>query len=150
MSQTHFVAERLIDAPPAVVYHCLADYQHHHNTSGFLPPAFSELHVERGGVGEGTRFRATLRLGGRALTFTRDVTEPEPGRVLFEGGVGGHTRSVVEPRGRGALVRFETVIEAGGLEGVLSRLFAPRLLAPLYADELERLERYAQAHAAAA
>jgi hypothetical protein len=46
-------------------------------------------------------------------------------------------------------VRFETVIEAGGLEGVLSRLFAPRLLAPLYADELERLERYARAQARA-
>ena len=33
--------------------------------------------------------------------------------------------------------------------GLLMTLFAGRLLRPLYRDELERLERYAQAHAAA-
>jgi hypothetical protein len=41
------------------------------------------------------------------------------------------------------------VLEANGLGGWMTRLFAPRLLAPIYADELERLERHATAHRAA-
>ena len=43
-------------------------------------------------------------------------------------------------------MRFDTVMEAGGLDGLLTRLFVARLLGPVYADELQRLERYAQAH----
>jgi hypothetical protein len=43
-------------------------------------------------------------------------------------------------------VRFDTVLEAGGLQGLLARLFAPRLLRPLYADEMARLEQHARAH----
>ena len=39
--KTRFGAERRIDAPAAVVYHCLADYREHHRPGGFLPPAFS-------------------------------------------------------------------------------------------------------------
>jgi hypothetical protein len=38
---------------------------------------------------------------------------------------------------------------SGGLDGLLTRLLGPRLMRPLFADELERLERHAQAHAAA-
>jgi hypothetical protein len=47
---------------------------------------------------------------------------------------------------QGATVRFETVLEDNGLAGALSRLFAGRLLRPIYEDELRRLEAYAQAH----
>jgi hypothetical protein len=46
-------------------------------------------------------------------------------------------------------VRFETVLQAGGVAGLMNKFFAARLLAPVYADELERLERYAQSQAAA-
>jgi hypothetical protein len=46
-------------------------------------------------------------------------------------------------------VRFDTLLEAGGLEGLLNQFFAARLLRPVYLDELERLERYAQSQAAA-
>lgn len=40
-----------IDAPAMVVYHCLVDYRAHHRPGGFLPPAFEQLEIARGGVG---------------------------------------------------------------------------------------------------
>jgi len=150
VAKTEIVVERLIDAPAAVVYHCLADYREHHRPGGFLPPAFSNLHVERGGVGAGTRIRFTITLGGRTRTITQDVSEPDPGHLLVESGTGERTTFVVEPRGDRSLVRFETTLQARGLDGLLTRWLAPRLMRQLYADELERLERYAQAHMAEA
>jgi hypothetical protein len=147
MSQTHFSAQRLIDAPADVIYHCIADYREHHRPGGFLPAAFSDMHIQRGGVGAGTRYTMKVTLGGRTRTMTSEITEPQPGRVLLETGTTERTTFTVQPEGRGARVQFDTLLEAGGLEGVFIRLFAARLLGRVYADELERLERYAQAHA---
>jgi hypothetical protein len=105
--------------------------------------------VERGGVGAGTVVRLTSKIGGRRQTMTATITEPEPGRVLVETSPGLQTTFTVEPEGdRRARVRFDTVFEASGLNGLMIRLLVPRLLRPVYADELERLERYAKAHPA--
>ena len=149
MTRTRLSAERLLDAPADVVYHCIADYEHHHRPEGFLPPAFSDFQIERGGVGAGTRFSYTMTLAGKSRRATAEVTELEPGRVLVETGPGVRTIFTVVPEGTRARVRFDTTIVASGLEGLLTKLFAGRLLGPLYRDELERLERYAWAHAAA-
>jgi hypothetical protein len=151
MIRTRYGAERLLDAPAAVVYHCIADYQEHHRPGpeGFLPPQFADLTVLQGGVGAGTVIRFSMTLGGRRRTVTTEISEPQPGRVLVERGSGVETTFTVEPvgpQGERARVRFDTVMEAGGLGGLLTRLFAARLLGPVYADELERLERYARAH----
>ena len=140
------VAERLMHAPAPVVYHCLADYQAHHRAGEFLPPAFTELQVLRGGVGAGTVIRFTTTMAGRSVTRTQEVSEPEPGRVLVERGDGEGSTFTVEPRGERALVRIESVVRASGLEGLVLAIFGQRLLRPLLADELARLERYAQAH----
>jgi Polyketide cyclase / dehydrase and lipid transport len=137
--------ERLLDAPADLLYHCLADYQHHHRPGGFLPPAFTDLQVLRGGFGAGTVIRFTTTLLGRSATRTHEVSEPEPGRVLVESGAGEGSTFTVEPRGQRTLVRIDTVLQAPGLEGVLLRLLGPRLLRPLLLDELARLERYARA-----
>jgi hypothetical protein len=147
MTRTRFSAERFVDAPAGVVYHCIADYREHHRPGGFLPPAFSNFSIARGGVGAGTVFSFTMTMGGRSETTTTEVSEPEPGRVLAERGSEVKTVFTVEPEGSGARVRFDTVINAGGLKGILTKLFAAQLLGPLYRDELARLERYAQAHA---
>lgn len=145
--QTRLSVERVLDAPAPVVYHLIADYREHHRPEGFLPPAFTSLLVERGGVGAGTHIRFTLRLAGRTQTSTASITEPEPGRVLVETGPAVQTTFTVDPAGaQRSRVRFDTVIASGGLAGLMTRLFAPRLLRPLYADELQRLERHAQAH----
>jgi hypothetical protein len=147
--ETRVSAERVLDAPADVVYHLIADYREHHRPEGFLPPAFTELVVEKGGVGAGTEIRFTMRLAGRSQTARATITEPEPGRVLVETGPGVRTTFTVEPEAdRRARVRFDTVLDASGLPGLLTRLLAPGMLRPLYADELERLERHAQAHPA--
>lgn len=73
------------------------------------------------------------------------VSEPEPGLVLVEAGAGASTRFTAEPKGSTCRVQIETVLEAGGLMGFITRLVAPRLLVPVYCHELERLEQYAQA-----
>jgi len=143
--RTTITAERELDAEPHVVYHCLADYRRHHRPDGFLPAAFSDLEVTKGGVGEGTEATWTVDAGGRR-TITARITEPEPGHILRETADGLVTTFTVDPSAAGARVRFETVIDEPGLRGVLTRLFAPRMLAPLYADELNRLGEYARAH----
>ena len=145
--QTRISAERVVEAPAEVVYHLIADYREHHRPEGFLPPAFTELVVEQGGVGAGTVFRMTMKLAGSSRTMTAAVSEPEPGRILVERGQGVETTFTVEPVDAGrARVRFDTLMEAGGLPGLMTRLFAPGLLRPLYADELTRLEQHARAH----
>ncbi len=67
--------------------------------------------------------------------ISQAVTEPRPGRILVESG--GGTTFTVQPQGAGCPVRFYGVLDASGIGGLVTRLFAPRLLEPLYADELE-------------
>jgi hypothetical protein len=142
--KTSFSAERVIDAPADVVYRCLADYTHHHRPGGFLPPAFSNQEVLSGGVGDGTVIRLSLSLAGRTNTLTARISEPQPGRTLVEDGESVRTTFTVQPEADKSRVRFDTVLEAGGLGGLINKFFAARLLRPLYTEELERLERYAQ------
>jgi Polyketide cyclase / dehydrase and lipid transport len=147
MSPVHVSAGRVLDAPADVVYHCIADYREHHRPDGFLPPAFKTMQVEGTGYGEGTTITYRSVVGGVSRTATQHITEPEPGRVLVETGDGATTTFTVDPQGpTHCNVRFDTVLDVGGLEGLLTRLFAPRLLRPLYLDELDRLERHAQHH----
>jgi hypothetical protein len=146
MIRTHLSAERLMDAPPDVVYHCIRDYERHHRPGGFLPPNFSDFVVERGGVGAGTIMSVTVSLGGRSRRMTHEVHEPEPGRRLIEGGSRERTVFTVEPEGSGCRVRIETIVVASGLDGILTRLLGGRLMVPLFQVELERLERHAREH----
>jgi hypothetical protein len=153
MRQLHFAAERLLNAPADVIYHCLADYREHHRAAadgGFLPPTFTRLDVLQGGVGAGTVMRFTTSVGGRSVTRTQQVSEPEPGRVLVERGDGEGSVFTVQPEGNATRLRIETTLNAPGLEGLIMRWVGARVLGPLYADEMSRLEQYAQAHAAVA
>jgi hypothetical protein len=144
--KTRFGAERCIDAPAMVVYHCLADYHEHHRPGGFLPPAFEQLEIARGGVGAGTEYRLVMTVGGRRRAVSTTVSEPVPGHKLVETASGIETTFTVEQTVEGAHVRFDTVIDEGGLQGILSRLFAARTFGPIYQDELRRLEDHAKAH----
>lgn len=145
----HFVAERVLHAPAATIYHCLSDYtaHHRHQPEGFLPPAFTRLEVLRGGLGAGTLIRFTTRVGGRSMTRTQEVSEPVPGRVLVEWGDGEGSTFTVESQGDRTLLRIETTLQVSGTEGWMMRLLGARILRPLYEDEMRRLEAYAQAHA---
>jgi uncharacterized protein YndB with AHSA1/START domain len=145
VSELRVVAERAVGAPAEQVYRLIADYDRHHPR--FLPPEFSEFRVEAGGMGAGTVHSFWMTVGGRARSFRMRVDEPEPGRVLTESDERSSTVTtwVVTPDGPGCQVRLETRWQgAGGVGGLFERLFAPRVLRRLYAEELERLDRYAR------
>src|SRR4051794_14985740 len=147
MAEIYIVAEQPIMAPAHRVYGYLADYQQHHPR--VLPPNFFGFRVEQGGVGAGTVFRVSSRAGGRTRSFHMDVTEPEPGRVLVETDRDSSivTTFTVTPEGERCRVRIETRWNgARGIGGFFERLFAPRVMRRVYADELERLDRYARTH----
>jgi hypothetical protein len=146
MRSVHIAVERLVDVPADVVYHCLADSRGHHRAGELLPPVFTDPQVLRGGAGAGPVIRFTTRMAGRTVPRTQEVSEPAPGRVLVEWGDGEGSTFSVEPRGERSLVRIDSVVRAGGLEGLLLAWLGRRLLRPIIADELARRERYAQAH----
>jgi hypothetical protein len=144
--KTRYAAQRHIDAPAEVVYHCLADYREHHRPEGFLPPAFSDFELLEGGVGAGTRASWSTTVGGQKRHMTAVITEPEPGRVLLETATGVVTTFTVTPSGAGCVATFDSVFDEPGVGGVLLRLFIGRTLGPIYADELARLDVYAREH----
>jgi hypothetical protein len=146
MPPIRVAAERAIAAPPEVVYGVVANYRDGHHQA-ILPPAFSAVEVVAGGVGAGTMVRFSLRLGGRTRRVEARLDEPEPGRLLTEivPTTDTVTRFVVDPAPGGSRVRIETLQPPSpGPAGWVERLLVPRLLGPLYADELARLDRYAR------
>jgi uncharacterized protein YndB with AHSA1/START domain len=145
MAQVRVTVERSIGAPVERVYAYIADYREHHHR--FLPPAFSDFYVEEGGVGAGTVVRFRLSAGGRERTYRQRVEEPQPGRVLTESDLGSSsvTTFTLTPEGEHSRVQILTTWQgARGVGGFFERLFAPRVLRRLYADELARLDRYAR------
>ncbi|HYK69853.1 MAG TPA: SRPBCC family protein [Streptosporangiaceae bacterium] len=147
MARNVVSTEATVDAPVDTVYHYLADMREHHPR--FLPPAFSDFEVESGGVGAGTVARYKLSAGRRTREYRVTVAEPEPGRVLTESDTNSSavTTFTVAPRGDASLVRISSAWDgAGGVGGLLERMFAPRVLRAIYADELRRLDAYARDH----
>jgi hypothetical protein len=143
----------ILRAPPAVVYAIFADYHEAHPS--VLPrPPFGELVVERGGVGAGTLFRVEGQQGGKMQTLRCEVTEPEPGRVLVESDVASDlvTTFIVEPSdgGRDSRVTISTRWTRGGLRGFVERILAPRILQPVYRQELRNVEQLARKRTGAA
>jgi hypothetical protein len=76
-----------------------------------------------------------------------EVLEPEPGRVLVERyfDSGNVTTFTVEPRdeGRRCHVTIATALGGQGLRGAVERMISRRILPPVFAEELARLEAYA-------
>ncbi len=139
----HTVAEAVIDAPAPTVLAILRDFDGRHRE--ILPPAFSNLVVEEGGVGAGTVMSFDLTLGGRRQHATSRVEEPSEG-VIEEHIVGRNmvTTFTVRPDGDRATARIETRwLPASGLAGFLERLAAPRMFRQIYRDELARLDQVA-------
>lgn len=148
MARMQVSAERTVDAAADTVYRYIADMREHHPR--FLPPAFSDFQVEAGGAGAGTVTRYKLTVGGRTREHRVTVAEPEPGRVLTESEAGGPnsvTTFTVAPEGSASRVRIHSAWDsAGGIGGVLERMFAPRMVRAILTDELGRLDAYAREH----
>jgi hypothetical protein len=140
-------AQGSVDAPADVVYGYIADNREHHPR--FLPPEFSDFQVESGGVGAGTVTRFKVTAGGRTREYRMKVAEPEPGRVLTESDTGSSMVSTftVTPQNGASLVQISTTWDgAGGIGGFFERMFAPRVMRGIYADEIKRLDAYARDH----
>ena len=76
MAEIYVKAEQPVGAPAERVYTYIADHRQHHRN--FLPPAFSDFHVEAGGVGAGTVIRFKGKAGGGRASST--WTSPSPSR----------------------------------------------------------------------
>jgi hypothetical protein len=145
VSELRVVAERAIGAPATLVYRLIADFDRHHPQ--FLPPAFSDFQVEQGGVGAGTVHSFRMTAGRGARSFRMRVEEPDPGRGadrVGDGFVDGDDLGCDPGRAGLPGAAGDSLAGAGGVGGLFERLFAPRALRRLYADELERLDRYAR------
>ncbi|HWV22624.1 MAG TPA: SRPBCC family protein [Thermomicrobiales bacterium] len=138
--------DRDIGASAERVYRILRDYWNHH--PHILPPAFTSFAVEEGGIGTGTVIRFSVRTGGRTQHFHQRIEETTPGRVLREVDIDGDlaTTFVVTPAGETCRVRIETTWPTKGIRGVIERILSPRLLIPIYTEELANLDRYAREH----
>jgi hypothetical protein len=140
-------ATALLNAPPHRVYETIANY--HTGHPRILPKQFSGLTVERGGVGAGTVISFQVKALGRTDTYRAEITEPEPGRVLVEKNVLG-TDSVTtftvdpgsQPNESVVTIRTELTVRRG-LAGAIERFITPRVLRPMYAEELRLLEAVA-------
>ena len=141
--------EGSVGAPPAVVFRYIADMKNHHPR--FLPPAFSDFEVVSGGVGAGTVATFRFTAGGRTRDFRMTATEPDPGRRLVEtdANSGSVTTFIVDPGADGtSKVTIGTEWRgARGIGGLFERVFAPRVIRSIYADELRRLDVYAREQA---
>lgn len=138
----------VIQVPPALVYGILADYRDGH--PHILPRRyFTDLVVERGGMGEGTCIRFGMKGFGVRREAVAEITEPLPGRVLAETilATGAVTTFTVEPRdgGLAARVTIATQWSARGVGGMIERLLAPSFLKRVYAAELKQLAIVASA-----
>jgi uncharacterized membrane protein len=145
MGVIQVAAERTVNAPAEAIYGYIRDMNVHPK---FLPPAFSDFHVESGGVGTGSVTRFKVTAGGRTRDYHMTVDEPEPGRVLRESDQNSSliTKFTVDPEVSGSsLVQISTSWQgAGGIGGFFERTFAPRAMKAIYEDELQRLATYVQ------
>jgi hypothetical protein len=135
-------AEALVEAPPAIVYHFIADYREGHPR--IVPPEyFRDLTVTQGGVGAGTEIRFTMTVFGIARELRASIAEPVPGKILTETDLDTGTRSTftVTERdgGRAAHVSIRTELVTRGLRGWIEGLVARPMLRKIYAMELKRL-----------
>jgi|SRR5690348_5203431 len=132
-----------IPAAPARVYAILANYIDDHPR--ILPPEFSDLVVEQGGIGAGTVIRFKMRVLGRIQNYRAIITEPEPGRVLVESYLepeGTVTTFIVDPEANGAesRVTFSTEMPVkAGFVGMIERFVGTRVLRPIFIRELKLL-----------
>jgi hypothetical protein len=142
MSQVVATAERAVRAPAEQVRAALADYEGARRRA--LPEQFSDYRVESGGQGAGTRvhwrFAATAK---RVRDQLMVVTEPTADSLVeSDANSSMVTTWTVLPADAGiSTVRVRTTWNgAGGIGGFFERIFAPKGLARVYDQLLERLD----------
>lgn len=141
--------EGAVGASAELTYRLIAEDEHHQR---FLPDGFSGFETLEGGTGAGTVHRFKVSAGGRTREYTMRVDEPEPGRVITETDQGSSlvtSFTVIRSADTCRVLIASSWDGAGGIGGFFERLFAPRVMRRMYADELVRLDRYAREQSAA-
>lgn len=143
MGKIEVTAQRVIPASPDTAYGYLADMREHER---FLPPAFSNFVIEQGGVGARSVVAFTVTAGGRNRDYRMTVSEPAPGTLVeTDANSSLVTTFIVSAVSDEAVVKITTTWQgAGGIGGFFERLFAPKVMQKLYADELERFAAFVQ------
>ena len=140
----------VIQAPARVVYSLIADYRDGHPR--ILPPRYySNLEVERGGVGAGTVIRFQMHILGSIREMRSEVGEPDPGRVLTETDLGNGTLTtftVTERSGRSCRVEIVTQWERRGVRGWIESMTGPPLLRRIFGKQLKMLAAAAKSGSA--
>ena len=145
-NQIRIAVSETIDARPEDVYAVLADYREGH--PAILPKQyFTELTVEEGGTGAGTRILVRMKVFGVENTYRMVVSEPEPGRVLVEADDEADvvTTFTVGPLDSGSNCRLtiETSMRSkSGIGGFFERLFTPMISRRIYNKELSQIADY--------
>lgn len=147
MTRIKAEASAALAVSPAAAYSVIADYRRGHPL--IVPePYFSDLQVQRGGVGAGTEISFRMRTFGVTRTLQASITEPEPGRRLVETYAdGSQTTFLVEPAAATAgqaRVTITTEYDRPGVQGWVEARLVPSLLRRVYAAELANLERVAR------
>jgi hypothetical protein len=146
MASLRVSASRRVNAPADVVYRLIADYRNGHPR--IVPPKyFSNLVVEEGGYGAGTRFFIDMTVLGNTERMRATVEEPRPGRLLLERDLdrGIVTTFEVVPDGEACNVTITTEFpRRRGLRGVVERFIVPRVLPKIYQEEMAQMEAVAQ------
>lgn len=152
MNWIHVEAAHIIDARPEAVYAVVSDY--HVGHAAIVPkPYFTPLIVEKGGKGEGTVLRGSVKVFGNEYPFHQLVTEPEPGRVLVETDIdtGQWTRWTFEAQNGGKATRVTITSDfppSAGIVGWLERFTKPAITRNIYNQELRNLAEYVRANSA--
>lgn len=148
MNQYEVEQTAVIQAPASVVYAIVADFVDGHQQ--ILPRRyFTEMRVLAGGIGAGTAVLVHMNVFGSRVTYTIQVTEPEPGRVLQEAdsAAGLVTRTIVEPLGenRCRVTLHTTARTRPGWRGWLEKVSNPPITRHIYRQELALLAGVAEA-----
>src|SRR5688500_18502080 len=120
MSMIRSEASAVIDARPEELYAVVSDYRVGH--PAILPkPYFTELTVEKGGIGAGTVLRISMEIFGKQFSYHQLVSEPEPGRRLVESNIDtpGASTFIFEPLAGGRQTRVTISAELVGSDGVI-------------------------------
>lgn len=148
MSFGQVAVSAIIDALPQDVYDLLIDY--HQGHPRILPRKyFTDLVVEEGGRGSGTRVRVTMNAFGVRRTLHLVVAETEPGRAFTETDIESQvvTRFITDPI-EGARTRLEIATDwrKPGIAGAIERKLNPLIARRIYGEELAQIAEYFRQH----
>ncbi|MGP3976429.1 SRPBCC family protein [Streptomyces sp. 8N114] len=142
MAQVEATTQREIAAGPDEVFDALADYSG--TRAELLPAQFSEYEVREGGDGEGTLVHWKLQATSKRIRdCLLEVTEPTDGELVEKDRNSSMVttwRVTPGSQEKTARVAVTTVWNgAGGIGGFFEKTFAPKGLARIYDEVLQRL-----------